>query len=553
MNTQARRPRAEPSPDAPLAPKHVALCCRAHALSGIAVSMRRLAARSGFALLVCGPGPAELDHSGSPPDHHRLHARVPWSSGTPVMERVALVRAAAEAAGARVLVPNDLPEASLAAALEPALPALAWAHGDDDDAHDLYERTFALASARRAVHPSMARRLEDELRAGPVGVLRCGVELPEPWRQSLDAGESARDTFGRALRVLWAGWMDRRNKRAHDLPPIMRQLSARSVRVELTIAGDGPAAHDVRAQIAEATPPGSCVMLGRVPAGLMPSLHCSHDLLLMTSRSEGAPVVAMEALAAGRGLVVTTGCGAATDLVEQAARAAAPVGMVAPTGDAPALAARLHALANDRARVLAWGRAARALAERELCIERCTAELLDAAQEASRAKRPPREPALVWALAHLAAPADGLNDADRAWLTASFGPPPPAPPFAPWPRRVERRFARAISTARAQGATRIMVYGDGAHTRRIGAAIERAGVVAIVDDRYESQAPPPAAITRLSPTRALHAEFDALICSSDEYEHALLKRAADWAGGRLVLGLYENGPEDGAPRHRAAA
>jgi glycosyltransferase involved in cell wall biosynthesis len=69
--------------------------------------------------------------------------------------------------------------------------------------------------------------------------------------------------------------------------------------------------------------------------------YAAFDALLLTSENEGAPVVAIEALAAERPVVATNAGGTATVVIDGES------GYLAPIGDVDGLAARLATLARD--------------------------------------------------------------------------------------------------------------------------------------------------------------------------------------------------------------
>ncbi len=517
----------------PVRPEHVALCCRSHAISGIAASMRRLSEACGFRLLVCGAGNTRADR----PEH----LRAVWAKDAPLGARIDAIDNVLRGSGVQVVVPNDLAEAYVAAAIDPDFRVLAWAHGDDDDAHDLYERTAPLAHGHLAVNDKLASQVAAYAAVAPASVSRlaCGVPIPR-----FIAPVDRKTTAG--VRVLFAGWLDRRNKRSHDLPGLCEALRKRGVRFELTIAGEGPAYGDLLAACAPHVRLADTAMLGRVDRRVMPALYLAHDVLVMTSRSEGCPVVAMEAMAAGRPVVVTDGCGGASGHVRASCEHGRGAGVVVPTGDADALAEALARLASDRESLAGMGVAAREFAEREFSIERVGARLLDTASDASRRDGLGAEPSevarCIWDTAVLAGAGVGDDRADLSRRLRMAGLPD-APPACPRVRRRVRRFEAAIAQAkRASGVPtpRVVIYPEGAHTRGLGEAIRAAGCVcAIADDRYECT-PGGAAdgIPRRAPSGLASGSFDAVVVCSDEHEETLLPRARAWAKGKAVVGMY---------------
>ena len=71
--------------------------------------------------------------------------------------------------------------------------------------------------------------------------------------------------------------------------------------------------------------------------------YAAFDALLLTSENEGAPVVAIEALAAERPVIATDAGGTATVVTEGVS------GYLVPIGDVDGLASRLAAVARDPA------------------------------------------------------------------------------------------------------------------------------------------------------------------------------------------------------------
>jgi glycosyltransferase involved in cell wall biosynthesis len=178
-----------------------------------------------------------------------------------------------------------------------------------------------------------------------IHVVPCGIE---PWRFAEpapmpDGGPhlvavgrlAAQKGFGLLIAAV--------AEAAQDLPGL-----------RLTLVGDGPLAPALRAQVARAGLGDRVRFAGwQDEAGVRAALAAAQALVL-PSFAEGLPVVAMEAMAAGRPVIGTMIAGL-PELVTP------DVGWLVPAGDATALAAAMRTLAGTTPeRRLAMGLAARA-------------------------------------------------------------------------------------------------------------------------------------------------------------------------------------------------
>jgi glycosyltransferase involved in cell wall biosynthesis len=132
--------------------------------------------------------------------------------------------------------------------------------------------------------------------------------------------------------------------------------------VGFVVFGDGPRRAKLEQQIAQ-------LGIGRrfVLAGFHADLPCylPHlDLGVMSSYTEGLPVVLLEMFAAGVPAVATA-VGGIPEVIEERR-----TGALVPPGDAPALARRLVELLRDDELRRAFGRAGRVRAEQEFSFER---------------------------------------------------------------------------------------------------------------------------------------------------------------------------------------
>ncbi|HYV68331.1 MAG TPA: glycosyltransferase [Myxococcales bacterium] len=156
--------------------------------------------------------------------------------------------------------------------------------------------------------------------------------------------------------------------------------------VRFALVGDGPEREPLLRRISELGLGGAAHLIGTrydVPAILARS-----SAFCLPSRSEGLSNAIMEAMAAGLP-VVATDAGGNSELVQHGA-----TGFVVPVGDADAVARRLVELLSDAELARKMGRRGRALAERELSLERKRAgyhdlycRLLDIPVPAWRAER----------------------------------------------------------------------------------------------------------------------------------------------------------------------
>jgi glycosyltransferase involved in cell wall biosynthesis len=129
-------------------------------------------------------------------------------------------------------------------------------------------------------------------------------------------------------------------------------VAARNPDTWLVLAGDGPSRADLQRLAAELGIGTRTLFIGTVSN--RPNIHHHFDVSALTSTHEGFPNSLVEAMAAGRP-VVATNVGGVSDAVENG-----QTGLLAPRGDAGAVAAALSRLLTDPAERTAMG--ARAIA-----------------------------------------------------------------------------------------------------------------------------------------------------------------------------------------------
>jgi len=172
-------------------------------------------------------------------------------------------------------------------------------------------------------------------------VVPYGFDLPA-WSDADDeARERIRRDLGAGPDTFVVGWAGRFTpiKRPLDLPRTLRALVDEQVDAMLVLVGDGDERPQAEALARELGVFDRCRFVG-FQQGIR-GWFAAFDASLLTSENEGAPVVAIESLAAGRPVVATRAGGTAAVVADGAS------GYLEPVGDTRALAARLAVLARD--------------------------------------------------------------------------------------------------------------------------------------------------------------------------------------------------------------
>ncbi|MGC1227653.1 MAG: glycosyltransferase [Candidatus Sulfotelmatobacter sp.] len=128
--------------------------------------------------------------------------------------------------------------------------------------------------------------------AEKVNVSRLGVDIPDRIGESRD---DFRNTVG-PLRLLAVGRLHRVKDHAFLIGACAR-LRDCGLRFECVIAGDGPERDSLASLVREKGIEDRITLLGHVPTGKMDALYRHSDAVVLTSRSEGIPLVLMEAMA----------------------------------------------------------------------------------------------------------------------------------------------------------------------------------------------------------------------------------------------------------------
>jgi len=130
---------------------------------------------------------------------------------------------------------------------------------------------------------------------GKVSVARLGVDIPEDKAQPSPMGRRN----SRPFTLLAVGRLHRVKDHAF-LVKACAQLARKDVDFLCLIAGEGPERRNLESLVCRNGLGNQVTLLGHVPRERMNSLYDQTDLVVLTSRSEGIPLVLMEAMARQR-------------------------------------------------------------------------------------------------------------------------------------------------------------------------------------------------------------------------------------------------------------
>jgi glycosyltransferase involved in cell wall biosynthesis len=236
---------------------------------------------------------------------------------------------------------------------ESGLPIVTTVHGFTGGGlkNRAYEQLQRFVFRRFDAIVVVSRLQADQLRASGVPAHRLHVV---PNALAAHSSPLSRDDARRALGLpsegLLAGWVGRVSREKGIDVFIDALASIGEPTIGGVILGDGPERAPESAR-AEALAPGRFRWLGPVPDAA--KYFAAFDLFVLSSRTEGLPMVMLEAMAAGTP-VVATSVGGIPDLVSPAE------GMLVPSEDPTALAGAIRATVLDRDAAAARASAARA-------------------------------------------------------------------------------------------------------------------------------------------------------------------------------------------------
>ena len=235
---------------------------------------------------------------------------------------------------------------------ESRLPIVTTVHGFTGGGlrNRAYEQLQRFVFRRFDAVVVVSRLQADQLRASGVPAQRLHVVPNALAAQSSPLGrDDARRALGLPAEGLLAGWVGRVSREKGIDVFIDALASLGDPPIGGVILGDGPERAPESAR-AEALAPGRFRWLGSVPDAAR--YFAAFDLFVLSSRTEGLPMVMLEAMASGTPIVATS-VGGIPDLVSPAE------GLLVPPEDPKALAGAIRASVLDRDAAAARASAAR--------------------------------------------------------------------------------------------------------------------------------------------------------------------------------------------------
>jgi glycosyltransferase involved in cell wall biosynthesis len=202
----------------------------------------------------------------------------------------------------------------------------------------LLERRDRVVAVGQAVRQAVVQN--EGIPAERVAVIYNGIDLT-PYRNGVPDRDAVRQDLGLGNRDLVLVQVARLDY-LKDHPTAVRtleQVVRRRPDARLLLVGEGPERGKIEDEIRQRRLEANVRLLGQ--RGDVARLLRAADVFLLTSISEGIPLTVIEAMAAGLP-VVCTNVGGMTEVVEEG-----QTGLLAPSGDAAALAECVLRLAGD--------------------------------------------------------------------------------------------------------------------------------------------------------------------------------------------------------------
>lgn len=182
-------------------------------------------------------------------------------------------------------------------------PVIGVLHGNDDAYYSKAIKYDAHVDADVAVSGRIQRTLlEKGVAISPtkVTVIPCGIRLP-----TVEAVPATEDTCD-IIKIVFIGRMEDDVKRPDDLFKLVAYLADNKIPAHLDIIGNSPESEVYyKSKYSHATRPELVSFKGWLAKKEIYEVLNRSDIVLLTSRSEGMPVVMMEGLSCGCGFVGT--------------------------------------------------------------------------------------------------------------------------------------------------------------------------------------------------------------------------------------------------------
>jgi glycosyltransferase involved in cell wall biosynthesis len=202
-------------------------------------------------------------------------------------------------------------------------------------------------------------------------VVRNGIH-PRPARADRDGVRARLGLPSEAQLVLAVGRLTEQKGHRYLVEAAPRVIE-QEPRAHLLVVGQGELADELRELVRVLGLEGSVHLVGQRPD--VPELLAASDLFVLPSLFEGLPLVALEAMAAGRPVVGTRGCGTAEAVADGV------TGRLVPPRDSAALATAILEALEQPGLAARWGVAGRMRLEREFRAERMARETASVYEE----------------------------------------------------------------------------------------------------------------------------------------------------------------------------
>ncbi len=201
-----------------------------------------------------------------------------------------------------------------------------------------------------------------------IEVIHCGIDISR-FRFNNFSNDHMQESPERVVRILNIGRLV--PEKGHDI--LLKSLSLvrkKGVKFELTIVGDGPIESELH-KLTNRLSIDDCVrFVGALPQKMVVEYMAKSDLFMLTSRSEGLPVVCMEAMSMGV-FTIASRINGIPELVEDKV-----TGLLVEAGDIEGFSEAVCWVDNNFGRLTDICIAARRKVEQEFSRKLCTENLL---------------------------------------------------------------------------------------------------------------------------------------------------------------------------------